>query len=646
MHVARPGDRVSGSAGPREAGRVGEEHMAGSLTFRERLAQGTILTDGAMGTLLHSKSIPIDACFDELNLTNPAIVFDIHRAYLDAGAEIIETNTFGANRFKLALHGLEDRVTEINRAGVTLARRAVEVAFKPNRYVAGSVGPLGVRLSPYGRIPARQAYDAFREQIEGLCGADLLILETFSDLHELAEAVRAAQEVCPGTPIIAEITFTRDDRTLLGDAPPQVATALASLGVEVIGVNCSNGPAQIMRIVRAMQIAAPGIALSAVPNAGWPEYVGGRVMYPAEPGYFAEYALALRAQGVRVIGGCCGTTPTHIAAMRAALDEPGRVSRIAAAEVEVEGADEVAESPAPGALAQKLARRDFLISVEISPPRGIATEKVLRAAELLRSAGADILNVADTPMARMRMSPWAVSYLLQSQAGIDTVLHFPTRGRNLLRIQGDLLAAHALGVRNLFVVMGDPTHIGDYPEAADNYDIVPSGLVRLIKKNLNAGQDSAGNAIGQPTSFVVSCAVNLCAPDLDREAGVTHKKIENGADYLISQPIFDLEAYDRFVARYEALYGPLNTPIMVGLLPLYGARHAAFLHNEVPGILIPEPIMRRMEGAGEGAPQEGVRIAQELAAGLRQRAAGLYFMPQFARFDLVAEIIESVRALG
>ncbi len=618
--------------------------MGIQIPFRDRLSQGVILADGAMGTLLHSQGVPIDSCFDELNLSNPALVSEIHRAYLEAGAEIVETNTFGANRFKLGEHGLEGQVAAINRAAVSLARQAVEATSQPNRYVAGSVGPLGVRLAPFGRVPARQAYEAFCEQIAALCGADLLFLETFSDLLELAEAVRAARDVCPETPIVAEVTFTRDDRTLLGDTPQQVAETLAGLGVSAIGVNCSNGPAQIMRVIRAMQTVAPGLVYSAMPNAGWPEYVGGRVMYPAGPGYFAEYALALRAQGVTIIGGCCGTTPAHIAAMRAALDDPARTTAVLVGDVEAESTEDVGRPPAPSPLAQKIAHGDFVIAVEISPPRGIATEKVLRAAELLRSAGVDVLNVADTPMARMRMSPWAVSYLLQQQARIETVLHFPTRGRNLLRIQGDLLAAHALGVRNLFVVMGDPTHIGDYPEAADNYDIVPSGLVRLIKQNLNAGRDSAGNQIGQPTNFLVSCAVNLCAPDLDREVSVTRRKIENGADYLISQPIFDLDAYDRFVARYTDLYGTLSVPILVGLLPLYSARHASFLHNEVPGILIPEAIMARIEAAGEDAPQEGVRIAQELAHQLRQRAAGLYLMPQFGRYDLIAEIVESVRA--
>jgi 5,10-methylenetetrahydrofolate reductase len=280
----------------------------------------------------------------------------------------------------------------------------------------------------------------------------------------------------------------------------------------------------------------------------------------------------------------------------------------------------------------------------VSPPKGIAAEKVLRAAQMLREAGVDVINVTDSPMARMRMSAWAVCHLLQSSAGVETVLHFPTRGRNLLRVQGDLLAAHALGVRNLFVVMGDPTHIGDYPNAADNYDIVPSGLVRLIKQSLNQGRDWAGNQIGQPTNFLVSCALNLNAADPDREIRVLRKKLENGADYLITQPIYDVAIYEQFMARYEALHGPLEVPVLVGLLPLYSVRHATFLHNEVPGISIPEAIMARIKAAGEDAPAVGVQIAQELAEELRTMAGGLYLMPQFGRYDLVAEIVEGVRA--
>jgi methionine synthase / methylenetetrahydrofolate reductase (NADH) len=620
--------------------------MTTRLSFRDRIASGPLLADGAMGTLIHSKGIPLDTCFDELNLSSPALIKEIHRSYLDAGADLVETNTFGANHYRLGSHGLADKVEAINRAGVELARLMIEASSQPDdRYVAGAVGPLGVQLAPFGRVTAEQAYSAFKEQIQALvdAGADVLILETFSDLYELQEVVRAARAVNPDIPIIAEATFTRDDRTLLGDTPAQVAEFLREMAVDVVGVNCSNGPAQISRVLKMMQQAYPDLRLSAVPNAGWPEYVGGRVMYPAGPEYFADFAVAMRERGVAVIGGCCGTTPQHIAAMRAALDDPARVSVAVDITAIVETADEEVSADVPSELANKFRRGAFVISVEMAPPKGIVTEKVLRAARMLKEAGADVINVSDSPMARMRMSPWAVCYLLQGQANIETVLHFPTRGRNLLRVQGDLLAAHALGVRNLFVVMGDPTHIGDYPDATDNYDVVPSGLVKLIKQSLNQGQDWAENKIGQPTNFLVGCALNLTAPDLDREIKTLRKKLEGGADYLITQPIFEMENYERFVQRYTELHGALNIPVLIGLLPLASSRHATFLHNEVPGILIPDSIMGRMEKAGDKAAEEGIKIARELVNEIKELAGGLYLMPQFGRYDVIAEIIESAR---
>lgn len=609
-----------------------------------------MLADGAMGTMLHdNKGVPLDACFDELNLSNQTLIAEIHRKYLEAGAEIIETNTFGANRFKLAEHGLEDKVAEINRAGVQLARQAADASHRSDAYVAGAVGPLGVRMAPFGRVSAQVVYDAFYEQIQALCEAevDLIILETFTDLFEIREAARAAQAVCDW-PIIAQMSFTRDDRTLLGDTPAQVAEVLAELGVDVIGVNCSNGPAQIMRVVREMQAALPGeetIRFSAVPNAGWPEYVGGRVMFATGPDYFAEYAVALRDRGVNIVGGCCGTTPDHIAAMRTALDDPIAIRQLDGFHEIVEETDEEIEAAAPSELALKLRRGDFVVAVELSPPKGIVPDKVIRAAQMLLAAGADVMDVTDSPMARMRMSPWAVCYLLQQNAGVETVLHFPTRGRNLLRLQGDLLAAHALGVRNLFVVMGDPTHIGDYPDAADNYDIVPSGLIRLIKQSLNTGVDWAGNRIGQPTNFLVCSALNLGAGDLEREIRVVENKREAGADYFLTQPVFDLDSYEQFMEAYEREHAALDRPVLVGLLPLYSQRHASFLHNEVPGINIPDGVLKRIADAGDKAPQVGVEIAQELALELRRRynVRGLYLMPQFSRYDLAAEIIETVQ---
>jgi methionine synthase I (cobalamin-dependent)/5,10-methylenetetrahydrofolate reductase len=612
-----------------------------------------------MGTMLHSRGVGLDRCFDELNLANPALVAGIHRAYIEAGAQIIETNTFGANRFKLSEYDLGDKVAEINRAGVELARRVAEAPFQPGVdwqpalrgepvLIAGSVGPSGRQLAPLGRVTPEAARALFREQVAALAGAgvDLLIFETFSDLDEMGEAVRAARAVCE-LPIIAQMTFTEDIRTPLGHTPEQVTEFLCDLKVEVIGVNCSVGPALVLWVVQRMcqALGDDSVPLSAQPNAGWPTRAGGRLMYPAAPDYFGEYALALVEAGATLVGGCCGTLPAHIAAMRAALDDPQRarpsIRLKPLAEPEV-----VTGAEAPTELARKLAAGKFIVGVEIDPPKGYAAEKLLAAARMLHDVGADVMNVADSPMARMRMSAWAVCYLIQSRIGMETVLHFPTRGRNLLRVQGDLLAAHALGARNLFVVMGDPTAIGDYPDAMDQYDLVPSGLIRLIKQGFNQGVDHAGSSIGQPTNFLVGCALNLEAPDVEREIRVLHKKIEAGADFALSQPVYDADMVRRFRAAYEERHGRLALPILVGILPLYGTRHAEFLHNEVPGIVIPDAARERMHRAGKDAPQEGVRMARELLAELHDLAQGVYLMPAFNRFDLVAEVIEVTRPVS
>jgi homocysteine S-methyltransferase len=440
------------------------------------------------------------------------------------------------------------------------------------------------------------------------------------------------------------MTFTRDDRTLLGDAPGKVAETLAAAGAQVIGVNCSGGPAQIYRILRQMRQAAPGTPLSAMPNAGWPEQVGGRIMYPAGPDYFGEYARAFQEAGARLIGGCCGTTPQHIAALRTALEKDpagGRLNGVAISFVESEVDSASPESHSH--LAEKLARGRFVVSVEMDPPRGLSTHKLLAGASLLAEAGADVINVADSPMARMRMSPWAVCSVIQREFNVETTLHFPTRGRNLLRVQGDLLAAHALGIRNVFVVMGDPTEIGDYPDAMDNYDLVPSGLIRLIKQGFNAGVDHAGVEIGQPTSFFVGCALNLTALDVEREIRNLRRKLAAGADFILTQPVYQPEIAAEFIRRLAGLAGPLEVPVLVGVLPLFGPRHAAFLHNEVPGIRISEEIQGRLRNAGDSAPQEGVRIALELIEAVRPWAKGVYLMPAFNRYDLAAEIVEQVQ---
>jgi methionine synthase I (cobalamin-dependent)/5,10-methylenetetrahydrofolate reductase len=625
-------------------------------SFLERLARGPLLFDGAMGTMLHSQGIGLDRCFDELNLTEPAKVTEVHREYIRAGAEVIETNTFGANHFKLSSFGLEHQVAQINRAGVELARQAIEEVLRGSTdrqskplepvLIAGSVGPSGRQLAPLGRMQPQAAYTAFCEQIAALAeaGADLLVFETFSDLAEIGEAVRAAHDVC-ALPIVAQMTFTEDIRTPLGHTPEQVAEFLRHLNVDVVGVNCSLGPALVLRVVHRMHGAlgsSNDVYLSAQPNAGWPTRTGERLMYPATPDYLGEYALALIQEGASIIGGCCGTTPAHIAAMRIAIDGPAQphleVPVRPMAELET-----VADADSPTELAKKLAAGEFVVSVEIDPPKGYAAERLLTAARMLHEAGADVMNVADIPMARMRMSAWAVCYLIHSRVGMETVLHFPTRGRNLLRVQGDLLAAHALNVRNLFVVMGDPTGIGDYPQAMDDYDLVPSGLIQLIEQGFNHGVDQAGSSIGQPTNFLVGCALNLGAADLDREIKVLRKKISAGADFVLSQPVYDADMVRRFRTHHEERYGPLQLPILVGILPLYSARHAEFLHNEVPGISIPDATRRHMRRAGEDGPREGVRMARQLLADLYDIVQGVYLMPAFNRFDLVAEVIDAIR---
>lgn len=612
------------------------------MNLIEAISEKTMLADGAMGTMLHARGVGFDKCFDELNLTNPVAVAEIHREYIEAGAQLIITNTFSANRYKLSKHGLQEDVVAINRAGVELARRVVAASFK-EVLIAGGVGPLGVRIAPYGRVKREEAREAFAEQIRALAeaGADLIVIETMSDIYEIQEAIKAAKESC-ALPIIASVTFTRDDRTLLGDDPAKVARRIADAGADVIGVNCSGGPSQLLRILKQMRQAAPSGRFWVKPNAGWPEQVGGRIMYPADADYFGDYALSFREAGANMVGGCCGTTPQHISAMKKAL-ESARVD--SNAEVMIFPVDEDSAEPdeQPTQLAQKLADGKFSICVEMEPPRGLSTHKLLAGASLLHDSGADVINVADSPMARMRMSAWAVCDVVQRKIGVETTLHFPTRGRNLLRVQGDLLAAHAIGLRNIFVVMGDPTSIGDYPEATDNYDLVPSGLIKLIKQGFNMGMDHSGTSIGQPTNFFVGAALNLCPQDVDTEIKNLHRKIKAGTDFFLTQPIYRADDGPKLIEAYQAKHGKLNKPILAGILPLVSARHANFLHHEVPGVFIPDEARKRIESAGENGAKVGVELAVELIEGIKGWASGVYIMPQFHRYDMISEIIVAVK---
>lgn len=620
------------------------------LQFKERLQHAPLLLDGAFGTVLHSRGIVADQSFDEINRKDPGLVADIHRAYIDAGADIIETNTFGANRYKLAEFGLQHAVAVINQAAVSIARRVISGSFK-EVLLAGSVGPLGARLAPLGRVSAAEAEEAFAEQIAALVGGgtpadettgvDLIIIETMSDVREVEAAVAAARRVAPDIAIIAQMTFTRDDKTLLGYTPDTVAEHLARLDVDAIGVNCGGGPSQVLRLVSIMKQIAPEMPLSAAPNAGWPEQLtGGRVLYPATPDYFGEYARAFVEAGIQLIGGCCGTTAAHIQSMRHALDTPGE-SRYAAPQVRIiqRAENKVAVMDQPTKLACYLEERKLVVTVEMSPPKGVRPQRLLAGAQMLRDAGANFLNIADSPLARMRMSAWAAAYLVQQDIGLETILHFPTRGRNLLRIQGDILAAYAMGVRNLFVTMGDPARIGDYPEASDTSDIMPTGLLQLIKERFNAGLDKAGQSIDQPTNFVVGCALSLTPSDIDKEIKLLRKKVKSGADFALTQPVFDAEAAVAFIREYESRYGEPPPPILAGIKPLYNSRNAEFLHNEVPGMFIPEAQRERMRQTAN--PQvEGVEIAREIIQALRPHVSGFYLMPAFNRYDLAADVLD------
>ncbi|HEV8339729.1 MAG TPA: bifunctional homocysteine S-methyltransferase/methylenetetrahydrofolate reductase [bacterium] len=607
--------------------------------FLERLDRGPLLADGAMGTMLYARGVPFDEGFDALNVAHPEVVRGVHTEYLAAGAELIETNTFGANRFKLSLHNLEDQVGAINRAGAAVAAAAREAAAAGRTvWIAGSIGPIGRPLAPLGGTKPAEVRAAFAEQAAALAegGVDLLIFETFSDLRELAEGVAAAR-AATGLPIIAQMTFTHEGKTLLGHAPAEIVARLEELGAHVIGANCSVGSQGILEVMEQMVLTSRA-PLSAMPNAGFPSYVDGRIIYFSTPAYMADYARRMVELGVTIVGGCCGTTPAHIAAMRevlATIDAPPSRRLITMPAVP---ASAPAAPTGPTALAGRLGiERGFTVSVEVAPPRGTQEGPELEACRLLGRAGVDAINVPDNPMARLRMSPWAMCLRIQTEAHLDTILHFTTRDRNLVRVQSDLLALHALGIRNVLVLRGDPPQLGDYPTATAVSDVKPSGLIRLIKE-FNQGRDLAGNDLGQPTGFLVGAALNMGARDLDRELRALERKLRAGADFLCTMPIYDPETLDRVLDRT----GPLPVPLLVGVLPLHGLRHAEFLHNEVPGMTIPASLRAALRDAKD-ARELGLRLAAELMAEIRRRAQGAYLIPSFGRYDRVLHLVESLR---
>jgi len=616
----------------------------------ERLKDDTpLLGDGAMGTILMERGdLDISVCMDGLNIDKPDLVRAIHLDYIEAGSDIIETNTFGANGQRLAPHGRSDEVAELNRVGVQLVRDAIADSGRDDVYIAGSVGPLGERLVPYGSLTREQAKILFREQISVLIAesVDAILFETFINEVELLLAVEVAQAIIKEAEsdavIIAQATFSADNTTYNGKSPARVAHELYKAGVTVMGVNCGSGPQQLADNLSAMVEAVPNAIFSALPNAGYPENLNGRIIYPATASYFGDYVNIFHKRGASIIGGCCGTTPEHIRAMRQAIDDPQPIIDVKVDDIPIHHPTSD-EKLLPTQLAQYLADGTFVVTVEVAPPRSYTAEKVIKSVRLLRDAGADFVDVADTPAAKMKMSAWAMSHLLQDKVGIETVLHFPTRGRNLLRVQGDLLAAHALELRNLFITMGDPARIGDFPDANDAFDIAPSKLISVVKNHMNNGVDMADNSIGQATDFTVGCALNMGADNLDRELRVLEKKLNAGADFALGQPVFEPERIERFHKAYEEKFGePFTLPMIMGVLPLYSLRHALFLHNEVPGFYIPDHLLKRMEDAGDNASKEGVKIGIELMQQMRGAVQGAYIIPAFGRYSLAAEVCDGI----
>jgi homocysteine S-methyltransferase len=605
-------------------------------TLRELLSDGRVhVVDGAMGTMLYGRGVFLNVCYDELNLRQPDLIRDIHRDYVRAGAELLETNTFGANPLKLASHGLAGETERINAAAAQLAREAAG----ERAAVAGAIGPLGVRVEPFGELSLLEAQAAFARQVRGLLdgGVDGFILETFSDVSELGAAV-AAVRAQSDLPIIAQMTVGTDGRTHYGTDPATFGPALEALGVDVVGVNCSVGPHGVLEAIEALARVVT-VPLAAQPNAGLPREVGDRKIYMASPEYMASYARRIVEAGARFVGGCCGTTPEHIKAIVGFVQSvsPRHVDVVSVAPLPAAALEPVplADRTALGA---KLAARRFITTVEIVPPKGIDPRPMYAQVRQLKEAGVDAVNVPDGPRAQSRMGALLSGLLIQREVGLEAVVHYACRDRNLLGMLSDLLGAAASGLDNLLLITGDPPKMGPYPDATAVFDIDSIGLTNLVSR-LNHGLDPGGNPLGGATKFVIGVGVNPAAPDLDRELKRFAWKVEAGAEYAVTQPVFDLAQLDRFLARVE----PFGIPIVAGIWPLVSLRNAEFLANEVPGISVPDAVLDRMRGASalgkEAALAEGVAIAREMLGAVRSRVQGVQVSAPLGRVPVALEVI-------
>jgi methionine synthase / methylenetetrahydrofolate reductase (NADH) len=616
----------------------------------ERLRKRTVVCDGAMGTMLYSKGISLNHCFDELNLTNPQLVKDVHLTYLKAGAEVLETNTFGSTRTRLAKFDLADKVREISLAGTRLAREAAG----DDLYVAGAVGPLGVHLEPLGPTSLEEAREVFREQIGALCegGVDLILIETMIDLSEAHQALLAAREVC-SLPVVVQMTIQEDGATPSGTLPEEFARQLDDWGADVIGINCSVGPAAVLETLERMATVTSKM-LVAQPNAGMPRTVDGRSIYLCSPEYMASYARKFIETGVRLVGGCCGTTPEHIRAIKAAvralaletIQARTHPSTAGPGKVEVSGRQARPLEPAPvgtrSRLAEKLVKGEFPVLAEIVPPKGSDATKEIEGARYLLAEGVDAVNIPDGLGASSRMSALTMAALLQQQVGIEVLLHYSSRDRNILTIQSDLLGAFALGLRNVLALTRDRAQYTTIAEESF-FDVDSIGLVNILH-NLNRGLDAGSNPLGTQTGFLVGVGLNPTAVDPEEEIHRFEYKVNAGADFAVTQPVFDVAQLRGFLKRVVSITAG-KIPVVAGIWPLTSFRNAEFVNNEVPGVSIPPAVMERMRKADTGdlARAEGVKIAQETLLEIRDLVQGVQITTPFGRYAMAVEV---ARVLG
>jgi methionine synthase I (cobalamin-dependent)/5,10-methylenetetrahydrofolate reductase len=603
--------------------------------FRDRVKDGPIICDGAMGTLLDLYGYP-EIPHELQNIKNPLVVERIHREYIEAGSEIIATNTFSANRLRLSQFHIEDKLREINLCGVEIARRAAGNDI----YIAGSVGPTGMLLEPLGKTKRRQARDAFSEQIGILleAGIDLLMLETFVSIQELDEALSAAKELTD-LPVVAQKAFAEDGSILSGSFPVEVIEHLIENGADIVGANCTVGPQRMYSIIRG--IHKDGVVLVAQPSAGIPTLLNGRSIYHATPEYLAAYAKELVESGVTLIGACCGSTPAHIRAIAGTVKglkvgRPSPPKEVGVVEKNiVEPEPRYYVEPSRWSKFSRNVGKKFLTTVELDIPRGFDLTTVLEGAQYCQEHKIDAVNITEGARARLRMSSIAISVLIQQRVGIETMTHRTARDHNLIGLQSEIMGAYALGIRNILCITGDPAGIGDYPQANSIYDVDSVGLIRAVSA-MNNGRDIMGNELGNPTSLFIACAVNPCAANLDLEIEKFERKVEAGVHIAFTQPMFDMKTLENFLKRVQHL----SVPIMLGIIPLRSYRHADFLHNEIPGMKIPGNIREIMRNAGKDAAGRGVQIAREFLKEAKSSVTGAYIMPPFRKYNVIDDLLE------